>query len=206
MSRLYFRFLVLVSAGVHKRIQIMRGSSEQTNKQLAQVIVQNFRNESNFHDLSRSVLGQIDNEFHSYCEENKLNPKSNTHMTLLIRNFNFPLPNDHTYSPQHICKSESTNLASKHQNMSVRFNPVVMSKSNTLLNEIESTYSNSNAHSTIDSQYDTNRTESSDTSDGYPNPRLNNPNRRIKGYVDFTCYYENVEKARKNGTLPSFIK
>ncbi|KAI8422976.1 hypothetical protein MSG28_014066 [Choristoneura fumiferana] len=41
-------FLVLVSSGVYKRIQEVKGSSEQTNKQLSQVIVENFRKQTDF--------------------------------------------------------------------------------------------------------------------------------------------------------------
>lgn len=187
-----YRFLVLVSAGVHKRVQKMHGCSEQTNKQLAQVIVENFRKETEFNNLSQSVLKEIDEDFNAFCQQNKLNPKSNTYMTLLIRNFNFPLPNDPIFVPQEICR-----LKSNKQTNVVEFNPVVMAKTNTNT-DIELDYSN-----TIDTQLNTNRTDSSEL---YSNAQLNNSNRKIKGYVDFTCYYENVEKARKEGTLPSFLQ
>ncbi|CAF4838940.1 TGF-beta-activated kinase 1 and MAP3K7-binding protein 1-like [Pieris napi] len=180
------RFLVLVSAGVYKRIQEVRGNSEETNKQLAQKIVENFRKQSEFTRVSQSVLEEIEDDFVTFCAQNNLTPKPNTHITLLIRNFNFlpPIPND-----------------SCQKNASVRFNPIVQSKSNTLLNEIDSEFSNDCEN---DSIVDTNRSIES-TSDVYPN-RPYEKDKRIKGYVDFSCYYENVAKARKNGTLPSFIK
>ena len=168
----------------------MRGSSEQTNKQLAQIIVENFRKQTDFRNVSQSVLDEIDQEFRNYCLKNNLTPKPNTHMTLLIRNFNFLPP-----VPQNEQKS------------AVRFNPIVQSKSNTLLNEIDSElYSSETNIETNDSNsnIDTNRSIES-SSDIYPS-RPHDKDRRIKGYVDFSCYYENVAKARKNGTLPSFIK
>lgn len=187
----FFRFLILVSAGVYKRIQEAKGSSEQTNKQLAQIIVENFRKQSDFRKASQSVLEEIDEEFVSYCVKNNLTPKSNTHMSLLIRNFNFLAP---------IIDNQSTGIA---KNASVRFNPIVQSKSNTLLNEIDSEiYSN---EETNDSIVDTNRSIES-SSDIYPTGRQYERDRKIKGYVDFSCYYENVAKARRNGTLPDFIK
>lgn len=183
------RFLVLVSAGVYKRIQEVRGSSEQTNKQLAQIIVENFRKQTDFRNVSQSVLDEIDQEFRNYCLKNNLTPKPNTHMTLLIRNFNFLPP-----------------IPQNEQKSAVRFNPIVQSKSNTLLNEIDSElYSSETNIETNDSNsnIDTNRSIES-SSDIYPS-RPHDKDRRIKGYVDFSCYYENVAKARKNGTLPSFI-
>lgn len=121
-------------------------------------------------------------------------------MTLLIRNFNF-INIDTTDT----CQGTS-NLVPKHQNASVRFNPIVQSKSNTLLNEIDSEiYSSGTNDIGTDSNVDTNRSIES-TSDIYPAGRQYDRDRKIKGYVDFSCYYENVAKARKNGTLPGFIE
>lgn len=190
---------------MHKRLQEVRGCSEQTNKQLAQVIVENFRKETNFHNLSRSVLHELEEEFTKHCIQNNLTPKAK-HMSLLIRNFNFPLPNA-PYVPKPIVKLEQIqNLAPKLQNTSVRFNPVVQSKSNTLLNVTDCESNSSRERNmTNDSQIDTNRTVSSETSSEIY-PKRYDDKIKIRGYVDFSCYYENVEKARKNGTLPSFIK
>lgn len=191
------RFLVLVSAGVYKRIQESKGSYEQTNKQLAQMIVENFRKQTDFRMVSQAVLEEIEQEFVSYCVKNNLTPKPNTHMSLLIRNFNFLPTNEDEIPPNH----------SVTKNASVRFNPIVQSKSNTLLNEIDSEIysSGTNEIETNDSNIDTNRSMES-TSDIYPVGRPFDRDRKIKGYVDFSCYFENVAKARKNGTLPDFIK
>ncbi|XP_063389291.1 TGF-beta-activated kinase 1 and MAP3K7-binding protein 1-like [Cydia fagiglandana] len=186
------RFLVLVSSGVYKRIAEVKGSSEQANKQLAQIIVENFRSQTDFKKVSQSALDEIEQEFVSYCVKNNLTPKSNTHMTLLIRNFNF------------IQIDPEPSLVPKHQNPSVRFNPIVQSKSNTLLNELDSEIYSSE---TTESNVDTNRSNRSTESGSDIEPgRQYDRDRKIKGYVDFSCYYENVEKARKNGTLPSFIE
>ncbi|XP_039760578.1 TGF-beta-activated kinase 1 and MAP3K7-binding protein 1-like [Pararge aegeria] len=188
------RFLVLVSAGVYKRIQEVKGNSEQTNKQLSQIIVESFRKQNDFKRVSQFVLEEIEQEFLTYCARNSLTPKPNTHVTLLIRNFNFLPP---------IPQNDSSTTVQK-QN-AVRFNPIVQSKSNTLLNEIDSdVYSSGNDVETNDSNIDTNRSIES-SSDIYPN-RPYDKDRRIKGYVDFSCYHENVAKARKSRTLPSFIK
>lgn len=191
-----FRFLVLVSSGVYKRIQESKGSYEQTNKMLSQIIVENFRKHTNFKLVSQFVLEEIEEEFVSYCVKNNLTPKPNTHMSLLIRNFNFlPTEDDEDPPSQSVTK-----------NASVRFNPIVQSKSNTLLNEIDSEIysSGTNEIETNDSNIDTNRSMES-SSDTDPVARQFDRNRKIKGYVDFSCYFENVAKARKNGTLPDFI-
>jgi len=56
-----------------------------------------------------------------------------------------------------------------------------------------------------DDNVDTSTTETS-TSDLYPpGTRIAERNARIKPYVDFSEYYENVEKRRKEGTLPEGI-
>jgi TAK1-binding protein 1 len=176
---------------VYKRIAEVKGSSEQANKQLAQIIVENFRSQTDFKKVSQSALDEIEEDFVSYCIKNNLTPKSNTHMTLLIRNFNF------------ISIDPEPSLVPKQQNPSVRFNPIVQSKSNTLLNELDSEiYSSGEA---TESNVDTNRSTES-TSDMDPGVRHYDRDSKIKAYVDFSCYFDNVAKARKNGTLPSFIE
>ena len=150
--------------------------------------------------VSQAVLEEIEQEFVSYCVKNNLSPKPNTHMSLLIRNFNFLPTNEDENAPNHGVT----------KNASVRFNPIVQSKSNTLLNEIDSEIYSSGTgtneiETTNDSNIDTNRSMES-TSDIYPVGRPFDRDRKIRGYVDFSCYFENVAKARKNGTLPDFIQ
>uniref|UniRef100_V9IGP9 Mitogen-activated protein kinase kinase kinase 7 interacting protein 1 n=2 Tax=Apis cerana TaxID=7461 RepID=V9IGP9_APICE len=52
---------------------------------------------------------------------------------------------------------------------------------------------------------DLSTTETSSTSDIYPDAKSTNKNTRIKSYVNFSEYYENVEKRRREGTLPEGI-
>lgn len=119
-------------------------------------------------------------------------------MSLIIRNFNFPLPN---VKEEMVIQSNPVQ-----RNASVRFNPIVQSKSNTLLNEIDSELSSTNEEiDQSNSIVDTNKSIDS-TSDIYPADRQYDRDRKVEGYVDFSCYFENVAKARKNGTLPSFIQ
>ena len=109
-------------------------------------------------------------------------------ITLLVRNFNFPLPN--------ALKSPTA--------PSVRFNPNV--QTNSLLTQ--------NTDSSIESDVDSlqeNRSsstyETTTTSETYGNETKSREKQdsRIKAYVDFSEYYTNVEKRRKEGTLPDDI-
>lgn len=106
-------------------------------------------------------------------------------ITLLVRNFNFPLP--------HALRSPT--------NQSVRFNPIVESAPITTIpgNDYSST-------GITEENSDFSTTETSSTSDIYPpGARSTNRNARIKSYVNFSEYYENVEKRRREGTLPEGI-
>jgi len=107
-------------------------------------------------------------------------------ITLLVRNFNFPLP--------HALKSPTS--------QSVRFNPVVQTAPISVPDNEELL---STSTDITDNNIDTSTTETS-TSDLYPaGARMAERNARIKPYVDFSEYYENVEKRRKEGTLPEGI-
>lgn len=108
-------------------------------------------------------------------------------ITLLVRNFNFPLP--------HALKSPTS--------QSVRFNPVVQTAPISIQPDNEDLSSTSTG--VTDDNVDTSTTETSTTSDLYPPGARMERNARIKPYVDFSEYYENVEKRRKEGTLPEGI-
>lgn len=105
-------------------------------------------------------------------------------ITLLVRNFNFPLP--------HALKSPT--------NQSVRFNPIV--ESTPIITMPENDYSSTGI---TEENSDLSTTETSSTSDMYPDAKSTNKNTRIKSYVNFSEYYENVEKRRREGTLPEGI-
>jgi TAK1-binding protein 1 len=113
-------------------------------------------------------------------------------ITFLVRNFNFPLPN---------ALNSPTNAV-------VRFNPIVttVSTPSWSAGDDNSTIENSltvpTASNTTD---DTSTTESSsDIFPGRPNPL--DKNRRIEAYVDFSDFFQNVEKARAEGLLPLDIE
>lgn len=118
--------------------------------------------------------------------QNTMNTSKRDDITLLVRNFNFPL--------SHVLKSPT--------GQSVRFNPVVQTAPISIPDENFS----STSTAITDENFDTSTTETSTTSDMYPpGARITERNDRIKPYVDFSEYYENVEKRRKEGTLPEGI-
>ena len=117
-------------------------------------------------------------------------------ITLLVRNFNFPLPN---------ALNSPTNAV-------VRFNPIVTTvatlpwsggeENSTIENSLTDTGA---TNSTTDPNNDTSTTDSSSNlfSD---RPKPLDRNRRIDAYVDFSAYFDKVEKARSEGTLPLNIE
>lgn len=130
------------------------------------------------HDFAMSVSGSV-------------SVSKRDDITLLIRNFNFALPNA-KQSPI---------------NPTVRFNPHVdaqtmntlTSVNNSIINSIDTTIS----HSFRSDQTDPDTDPDPDHTDA--NELTNNNNRRIPSYVDFSFYFKNVEIAKQNGTLPHGI-
>lgn len=106
-------------------------------------------------------------------------------ITLIVRNFNFSLPNA-IKSPTH---------------PSVTFNPMVFTRN--LSNVISSTDSNKTINSNVITTTDTDTSSSDrrseiDTGVG--------PDQKIESYVDFSTFYDHIENARKNGILPDNIQ
>lgn len=119
---------------------------------------------------------------------NSLNASSTKRedITLVVRNFNFIMPNAIT-SPT---------------NPSVAFNPVVSAIPNSLvgagtLSTVHTDNSANNAVSTNDTSSSSQECTLSDLGLG--------PDQKIAAYVDFSVYYQNLEIAKLNGTLPDGV-
>lgn len=109
-------------------------------------------------------------------------------ITLLVRNFNFPLSN--------ALKSPTS--------PSVRFDPVIQTA--LVLNSPDQQDGFSTGTQMMNENFDAFTATTSTTSDIYP--PVSAPvtkNAKIKPYVDFSEYYRNVEKRRGEGTLPADI-
>ncbi|EFN82775.1 TGF-beta-activated kinase 1 and MAP3K7-binding protein 1 [Harpegnathos saltator] len=184
------RFLLLMSRGLYKSLEEAT-ATDQVNKEMALIAVEQFRVQSTLTGVAQAVVDKIVRIHHDVNMSNTqstLTTGKRDDITLLVRNFNFPLP--------HALKSPTS--------QSVRFNPVVQTA------PVRTIPDNEDFSSTgiTDDNFDTSTTETSTTttSDMYPpGARITDRNARIKPYVDFSEYYENVEKRRQEGTLPEGI-
>jgi TAK1-binding protein 1 len=98
-------------------------------------------------------------------------------VTLLIRNFNYPMPNA---IQKRKSQTRSTTDSSTELSGSTFFNLTHNNNTNSS--------SNSTTSGRLDSDKDIHK------------------NLKIQPYVDFSDYFNNVKEARKNGTLPSGIE
>lgn len=120
---------------------------------------------------------------HDWYMSNSFNPSctpKREDITLVLRNFNFPMPN--------AMKSPTK--------PTVQFNTQVITNTNS---STQKTLTNLNTNSTV-------RTNTTSSSDAKPDSEDEmGPDQRIPGYVDFTNFYKSLEKARKDGTVPSWL-
>lgn len=181
------KFLLLMSRGLYKSLEEVTGV-DQVNIKLINFAVQEFQAQSTLTGVAQAVVDKVVRIHHDINMSNlqsTVTTGKRDDITLLVRNFNFPLP--------HALKSPT--------NQSVRFNPIVESAQITTMPENE--YSST---SVTEENSDFSTTETSSTSDMYPSgAKSTNKNSRIKPYVNFSEYYENVEKRRREGTLPEGI-
>ncbi|KYN03374.1 PREDICTED: TGF-beta-activated kinase 1 and MAP3K7-binding protein 1-like [Cyphomyrmex costatus] len=186
------RFLLLMSRGLYKSLEEATGT-DQVNKELALIAVEQFRVQSTLTGVAQAVVDKVVRIHHDINMSNTQNTMTTgkrDDITLLVRNFNFPLP--------HALKSPTSR-----PDQSVRFNPMVQTAP---INVPDNEDLSSTSTGVTDENADTSTTETSTTSDLYsPGARVAERNARIKPYVDFSEYYENVEKRRKEGTLPEDI-
>lgn len=107
-------------------------------------------------------------------------------ITLVLRNFNYPLPNAIT--------SPTT--------PSVPFNPAAATNRTSTVVSIQ----NNNATNTLNStSRTTNTTSSSSCYAKVENDDGLGTDQKIESYVDFSEFYKNYYKAKENGTLPEGI-
>nr|CAH7721580.1 unnamed protein product [Callosobruchus chinensis] len=180
------RFLLLMSAGLYKSIEEAIGT-DQVNKYIAQIVVEQFREQATLTGVAQAVVDRAVRLHHDWYMSNSLNhpcsPKRED-ITLVLRNFNYPMPNAIT-SPS---------------KPSVSFNPVIEKNS---ISE-DSTVDGKDTD-TINSYMPTNTTtttcsERTETDDGV------GPDQKIEAYVDFSEFYRNYEEMKRKGTLPEGLE
>lgn len=191
------RFLLLMSDGLYKSLEEARGS-DQVNKEIAQMAVEQFREQSTLTGVAQAVVDKMVRIHHDVYMSGSSTPNGHSRIcgkrddiTLLVRNFNYPLPN----------------AINSPTNPVVRFNPIVTTVPSASWNIYEESTENSVSNTITSNTYEeeTNDKSGSETSSDIFSINQNpvDKNSRIKPYVDFTDFYNNVEKARQEGRLPS---
>ncbi|KAI4479641.1 PREDICTED: TGF-beta-activated kinase 1 and MAP3K7-binding protein 1-like [Polistes canadensis] len=184
------RFLLLMSRGLYKSLEEATGT-DQVNKELALMAVEQFRVQSTLTGVAQAVVDKIVRIHHDVNMSNSqstLTTSKRNDITLLVRNFNFPLP--------HALKSPT--------GQAVRFNPIVQTVPMCTLTDNDDCSNTSSV--AMESNFDISTSETSTASDlTSSSARPTDRNARIKSYVNFSEYFENVEKRKKEGTLPEGI-
>lgn len=91
------RFLVLMSSGLCKTLKEIYNSEQQNiNREFVQIIVQQFRTQASLAAVAQTVIDKIVSQhFANYMQQTSdIEVAGRADVTLLIRNFNFPMPNE----------------------------------------------------------------------------------------------------------------
>lgn len=89
------RFLILMSKGLCKTlVDIFEMESSLVNKEVVKIAVEYFRSQTTLMGVAQSVVNNISlQHYDTFMEEKGGRFNSRDDMTLLIRNFNYPIPN-----------------------------------------------------------------------------------------------------------------
>nr|XP_023011496.1 TGF-beta-activated kinase 1 and MAP3K7-binding protein 1-like [Leptinotarsa decemlineata] len=177
------RFLLLMSAGLYKSIEEATGT-DQVNKYIAQFVVEQFREQATLTGVAQAVVDKAVRLHHDWFMSNSFNqtclPRRKD-ITLVLRNFNYHLPNA-------ITSPTAPSVTFSHK---VSVNSLSETSTPTA-----STVAGTNITSSTNTTSDTTSSQDSKTEedDGV------GPDQKIEAYVDFSVFYKNFEKAKKDGT------
>lgn len=194
------QFLLLMSAGLYRSIEEAT-KTDQVNKFIAQLVVEQvrlfvfkfnnllntmlkFREQGTLTGVAQAVVDRAVRLHHDWYMTNMPGSTKREDITLVVRNFNFPMPNAIT-SPT---------------NPSVTFG----STSNTASTNSGSTTLVTSSNNCYNSIITTNDTSSSSDVRSISDSGVG-PDQKIDAYVDFSDYYKNFEIAKQNGTLPDLL-
>jgi len=212
------RFLLLMSNGLYKSLEEATGT-EQVNRDIAQMVVEQFRVQSTLTGVAQAVVDKVVRIHHDTFmsgSEHSGQCQKRDDITLLVRNFNHLLPN--------ALNSPTT---------SVRFSPVVSVQLTPRLEDAPSDPSTTTEHNDVSGTIDTvdtlsttnssnvatsstssmetlssqTTTSSTDSVDRvlFPQRRTNqlplDEEGRIEPYVDFSDFYRAVREAQEQGGL-----
>ncbi|XP_042222645.1 TGF-beta-activated kinase 1 and MAP3K7-binding protein 1-like isoform X2 [Homarus americanus] len=212
-------FLLLMSDGLYKSYQDSTGS-EQVNKEIAQMAVEQFVEQPTLTSVAQTVVDKVVRLHHDNYLTKQRNVTSRDDISLIIRNFSFPLrcgltlssalatsprpPIRHHPRPRQL---EYSSSSSGSDDLTLQEDTDILSglPDSRLLpgargHRLDLTEGVSN---TVDDRHDTNTT-STESSD-LQNPSLTqfslDEDGRIQPYVDFDQYYQAIEEARAAGLI-----
>lgn len=181
--------------------------TEQVNKQFAQIIVEQFRIQSSMEAVCQAVVDKTMRIYHEHCITTSKAPWRNSRNTLLIRNFNFPLPNGvipklstlkkYYFHNNSINNNYMLNILNNKIPVSnvdssegrVRFNPIIQSRSPTMTNE--------------ESDFDHYTTESSEVQDISSNTNTNSIRDDSESQYDENLVSTMTSQFSQNSDFPS---
>lgn len=176
------RFLLLMSAELYKTIEAATGT-DQVNKYIAQCVVEQFREQATLTGVAQAVVDKAVRLHHDWYMSNSNSDKTfcanREDMTLVLRNFNFPLPRA-IRTPTTPSSNSSVNSNSQHSQATLIESAV---NTNSTIRSSEATGTSTNKTIKI---------------------KEIGPDDKVKSYVDFSAFYKNAAIAQKNGMLPTW--
>lgn len=184
------RFLLVMSAGLFKCIEETMGG-QQVNQYIAQCVVEQFRDQATLTSVAQAVVDKVVRLHHDWHMSNSMSNSSRTSgsakredITLIVRNFNYPLPN--ALNTQGTMQDGSISNSSK---SSQRSEDSQLSRSQGTL--VNLTIASNENEATDDSSSTPDDRNESDTGIG--------DDKKIKPYVKFGDFNAKFEAALKNG-------
>ncbi|XP_035216027.1 TGF-beta-activated kinase 1 and MAP3K7-binding protein 1-like [Stegodyphus dumicola] len=197
------KFLLLMSDGLYRSLEEATGAVN-ANAVLVNILLEQFAEQSTLNGVAQAVVDKVVRIHHDAFMQDTRTPKrcqNRDDITLLVRNFNYPLRNAHTSSPS-ISNQIPVVNEQKKQNIS---------ENNTLsdVRSLESSYVKSSHESETQSIFMNDGTSLTTSSESGPQLLFQSANNisldedgRVKPYVDFSDFFAAVEEAYKAGLVP----
>ncbi|XP_055586589.1 TGF-beta-activated kinase 1 and MAP3K7-binding protein 1-like [Uranotaenia lowii] len=208
------KFLVLMSSGLCRAIHdLYPGDTSKGNRILIQMIAEEFQTQSTLAGVAQSVVHRIVQLHHDafmqqVAEEGgtpanrqkQMTFRNRDDITLLIRNFNYPLPNAFNNRKNSSRSQSSGTVASSPTSPSSTATGSDATPTNT------HSYQHSYAGTDTElSGLGTNVSVSSSERHDHDHAAPEQQERKVKPYVDFSDYHRRVAEARKLNKLPPGI-
>ncbi|XP_065559748.1 TGF-beta-activated kinase 1 and MAP3K7-binding protein 1-like isoform X2 [Artemia franciscana] len=192
------RFMLIMTDGLVKAVEEVSDTKD-PNMEIVQLTIKQFNTQSTIMGVAQAVIDQIVRCHHErFLSEEPLSRKFNGHgdMTLLVRNFTYPMPNALLRNVTRSVESSSRQLISPSSTISSQKSVVVKDSSSCDLDCSCDTLTHLATSSS---------TDSSEMQIRRGNQLPLNADGKIAPYVNFSGYYKSVEDARRKGLLSKGI-